>query len=52
MYGALWRVLPGPWFVKLLIVLVAVAALLTVCVLWVFPWIDALLAPEDVTVTE
>ena len=24
MYGALWRVLPGPWWVRVLILLVAV----------------------------
>ena len=52
MYAALWRVLPGPWFVKALILLVAVAAILTALVLWVFPWIDTLVAPEDVVVTE
>jgi hypothetical protein len=52
MYGALWRVLPGPWFVKALILLVAVAAILTALVLWVFPWVDTLVAPEDVVVSE
>jgi hypothetical protein len=52
MYAALWRVLPGPWFVKLLILLVAIAAILTACVFWVFPWVDTLVAPQDVVVTE
>jgi len=52
MYGALWRVLPGPWWVRALILLVAVAAILTVCVFWVFPWIDTIVAPQDVTVDE
>ena len=52
MYAALWRVLPGPWFVRLLIVLVAVAALLTACVLWVFPFVDQFVAPQDVTVSQ
>ena len=52
MYAALWRVLPGPWFVRLLIVLVAIAGILAVCVFWVFPWVDTLVAPQDVTVTE
>ncbi|KAB1655344.1 hypothetical protein F8O01_12015 [Pseudoclavibacter chungangensis] len=51
MYGALWRVLPGPWPVKLLIVLVLVAAILYGLVYWVFPWVDSLLEQEsDVTV--
>ena len=52
MYAALWRVLPGPWWVRVIILLVAVAALLTVLVFWVFPVVGDLIAPQDVTVTE
>ena len=37
MYGALWRVLPGPWPVKLLCSLVLVVAVVAVCFLWLFP---------------
>lgn len=50
MYAALWRVLPGPWFVKLLIVLILVAAVLFALVTWVFPLVDSYVAPQDVTV--
>ncbi|WP_191621795.1 hypothetical protein [Microbacterium caowuchunii] len=50
MYGALWRVLPGPWWVRLLIVLVLVAAVLYALFFYVFPWVSPLLLPEDVTV--
>jgi hypothetical protein len=52
MYAALWRVLPGPWWVRVLILLVALAALLTVLVLWVFPFIDQFVAPQESTVEE
>jgi hypothetical protein len=52
MYGALWRVLPGPWWVRVLILLVAAAAILSALVIWVFPVIDQMLAPQDVTVEE
>lgn len=52
MYGALWRVLPGPWWVRLLIVLVLVAAIATALVLWVFPYVDQFVTPQDVTVEE
>jgi hypothetical protein len=52
MYGALWRVLPGPWWVRVLILLVAAAAVLSALVIWVFPVIDQMLAPQDVTVEE
>lgn len=50
MYGALWRVLPGPWWVRLFIMLVAAAAILMALVMWVFPVIDQMVAPQDVTV--
>lgn len=51
MYGALWRVLPGPVWLKLLILLVVVAAVLLACDLWVFPWAQEYVFPQDVTVT-
>jgi hypothetical protein len=50
MYAALWRLLPGPVWVRLLIVLVVVAAILFSLVEWVFPWVDQFVAPQDVTV--
>jgi hypothetical protein len=50
MYGALWRVLPGPWWVRVLILLIAAAAILTALVFWVFPVVDQMVAPQDVTV--
>jgi hypothetical protein len=50
MYGALWRILPGPWWVRLLILVVAAAAVLTALVYWVFPVVDQMVAPQDVTV--
>ena len=52
MYGALWRVLPGPWFVRVLILIVLAALVLGALMIWVFPIINDLVAPEDVTVTQ
>lgn len=52
MYSALWRVLPGPLWLKLGILLVLVAAVLAGCVTWVFPWAQEYVFPQDVTVTE
>jgi len=37
MYGPLWRLLPGPWQVKVLLSLVLVIIVIAVCFLWVFP---------------
>jgi len=50
MYGALWRVLPGPWWVRLLIVLILVAAVLYGLFFYVFPWVGPFLNPQEVTV--
>jgi hypothetical protein len=50
MYGALWRVLPGPVWLRILILLVLVAVVLFCLVNWVFPWVDSLLGPQEGTV--
>lgn len=50
MYGALWRVLPGPVWLRIIEVLVLVLIVLTVLVLWVFPWVQDLIPTPDVTV--
>ena len=52
MYIALWRVLPGPRWVRIVILVVLAALTLTALVLWVFPVIDQLTSPQDVTVEE
>jgi uncharacterized membrane protein YesL len=50
MYGALWRVLPGPWWLRVVILVVIFAAIIAICVLWVFPFVDHFVAPTDSTV--
>lgn len=50
MYGALWRVLPGPWWVRLLILLVAAAAIVWALMFYVFPVIGLWLTPADVII--
>ncbi|MEL4319370.1 hypothetical protein WJX64_10175 [Leifsonia sp. YIM 134122] len=52
MYAALWRVLPGPVWVRILIVIVLIAAVLFTLSTWVFPWIDQIVNPQDVTVDQ
>lgn len=48
MYAALWRIIPGStWFRVLVTVLAAVATVTALC-LFVFPAIAAALAPSDV----
>ncbi len=50
MYAALWRVLPGPVWLRVIILVVLAALVLTGLVLWVFPFVADLVAPQEVTV--
>lgn len=50
MYAALWRVLPGPWWVRVLILLVALAAVLYGLFFSVFPFVSQFVNPQEVTV--
>ncbi|MBS1696941.1 MAG: hypothetical protein JST25_00875 [Actinobacteria bacterium] len=50
MYGALWRLLPGPWWVRLILALALLAAVLYALMFWVFPWVSPLISPGDVSI--
>ncbi len=50
MYGALWSILPGPWWVRVIILVVALAVVLFCLKEWVFPFVNSLLPEQDVTV--
>ncbi|HNP15284.1 MAG: hypothetical protein KF739_08970 [Cryobacterium sp.] len=50
MYGALWEILPGPAWVKILILLVLLGVVLFCLVEWVFPWVNSILPSQEVTV--
>ncbi len=50
MYAALWRILPGPWWVRLFLVLVLLAAVLYGLFFYVFPWVNEFVNPQEVTV--
>lgn len=47
MYAALWRALPGPVWVRLLFVVLALAAVVVLCFTWLFPLIAPLLPFND-----
>ncbi|WP_372734694.1 hypothetical protein [Nocardioides sp.] len=49
MYAALWRVLPGPTWVRILAVLVGFVAVSVVLFLFVFPVIEPLLPFDQIT---
>lgn len=46
MYAALWRLLPGPWWLKLFFLLVLIAAVLYGLFWFVFPWVSPLIDRE------
>ncbi|MBM7832429.1 hypothetical protein JOE59_003134 [Agromyces cerinus] len=50
MYGALWRVLPGPVWLRVILMLLLVVAVVFALFTWVFPWVDGILNPINVTV--
>jgi hypothetical protein len=52
MYGALWRILPGPVWLRIILVVILLVLVLGALVEWVFPFVDQFVAPQDVTVGE
>lgn len=50
MYGAIWRVLPGPAWLKTIESLILIAGVVAVLFLWVFPWVAPLLPFDQQTV--
>lgn len=47
MYAALWRLLPGPWWIRLIVALVVLAAVLYGLFFYVFPWVSTMITPQD-----
>jgi hypothetical protein len=50
MYSALWRVLPRPIWLKIVVLVVLAIAVIAVCVEWVFPWIAENFIQQESTV--
>ncbi|GAA1921432.1 hypothetical protein GCM10009775_12360 [Microbacterium aoyamense] len=50
MYAALWRILPGPVWLRILILIVLVAAVLYGLIFYAFPWASQFINPQEVTV--
>lgn len=51
MYAGLWRILPGPWWVRVVILVVLIAAALYGLLFYAFPWVSQFVNPQEVTVT-
>ena len=52
MYAALWRALPGPVWLRVVLLIVLAAAVLAALITWVFPWAADTLLPQDVVVED
>jgi len=50
MYAALWHILPGPAWVRVLILVVLAAAVLYGLFFFVFPWVSQFVTPQDSTI--
>ncbi|MEX1080149.1 MAG: hypothetical protein WED09_13695 [Homoserinimonas sp.] len=50
MYALLWRLLPGPLWLRILLAVLLMAGVLAVLVMFVFPWLNSFLNVYDVTV--
>lgn len=50
MYAAIWHILPGPIWLRILFVLILITGVLFALSTWVFPWVDAIINSQEVTV--
>ncbi len=50
MYAALWRILPGPAWLRVLILLALAAAVVYGLFWYVFPWVGTFVNPQESTV--
>lgn len=47
MYAALYRVMPGPWWVRVILFVVIIIGIVAALFTWVFPVVEALVFPAD-----
>ncbi|TQL46527.1 hypothetical protein FB562_2049 [Homoserinimonas aerilata] len=52
MYSALWRLLPGPLWFRILLAVILVVVVLLALILWVFPWVNTFIGTPEVTVQQ
>lgn len=50
MYGAIWRLLPGPWWIKLPLALGLIAVVVWALFTYVFPEVMLILNPVEVDI--
>ena len=48
----IWRFFPGPAWLRVIVILLALAALVYVTIVFIYPWVAELLPESEVTITE
>jgi hypothetical protein len=52
MYAALWRLMPGPLWARIALMIVLFSGILAALVFLVFPWLNTFVNVNDVTVNQ
>ncbi|MGV8885801.1 MAG: hypothetical protein ACOH1T_09490 [Microbacteriaceae bacterium] len=52
MYSFIWKLLPGPMWLRVVLAVGLIAAVFTALVIWVFPIVDQWITNEEVTIDE
>ncbi|MGC5627846.1 hypothetical protein ACPYO6_06305 [Georgenia sp. Z1344] len=50
MYAAIFRALPGPRWLRAVLMAVLILAAVAALFVWVFPWVESMLPSADLTV--
>lgn len=50
MYSAIWKLLPGPLWLRICIATILVAAVVAVLMIYAFPWVDTFLTSQNSSV--
>lgn len=50
MYAAIWKILPGPVWLRVTLATLLVAAVVAALMIYVFPWVDTLMTSQNSSV--
>lgn len=50
MYSAIWRLLPGPMWLRIIISTILVATVVALLMTFVFPWVDTMMSSQNSSV--
>lgn len=47
MYAAIWKILPGPFWLRISLAVIFAAAVIAGLMIFVFPWVDTLMTSQN-----